>query len=108
MRFSSQMSLSTRCNTIEPALWVVKAIMLRSGSRHLLRKIMRQPVTCPKFVFSRRFVHCFEMLRPILALLLAGVAWPGAMLGAAPNDSAIASLYARGLAGDKQSVIDCI
>jgi tetratricopeptide (TPR) repeat protein len=47
------------------------------------------------------------MIRPLLAFLLAA-ALPGAARATAPNDHAIADLYARGLAGDKQAVIDCI
>ena len=43
-----------------------------------------------------------------VALLGAALVAPGALLHAAPVDPAIADLYARGLRGDEQAVIDCI
>jgi hypothetical protein len=43
------------------------------------------------------------MIRPLLALLLAT-----ALPNSPSNDRVIAELYARGLAGDQQAVIDCI
>ncbi len=46
------------------------------------------------------------MIRPLLALFLAAFALAGAQ--AVPNDPAISALYARGLAGDRQAVTDCI
>jgi hypothetical protein len=47
------------------------------------------------------------MTRRLLILLLVVSAFPAAGLFAAPNDT-IASLYARGLAGDREAVIDCV
>ena len=44
------------------------------------------------------------MTRHLLALLFVGAG----SLSAAPNDTPAAGLYARGLAGDQQAVIDCI
>ena len=44
------------------------------------------------------------MTRYLLALLFVGTG----SLSAAPNDAPAAGLYARGLAGDQQAVIDCI
>ena len=46
------------------------------------------------------------MTRHLLALLFAALALPGAP--AVPNDPVITTLYARGLAGDRQAVTDCI
>lgn len=46
------------------------------------------------------------MTRRLLALLFAALALPGAL--AVPNDPVITALYARGLAGDRQAVTDCI
>lgn len=46
------------------------------------------------------------MTRHLLALLFAALALPGAL--AVPNDPVITTLYARGLAGDRQAVTDCI
>ena len=43
-----------------------------------------------------------------VALLGAALVAPGALLHAASADPAIADLYARGLRGDEQAVIDCI
>jgi len=43
-----------------------------------------------------------------VALLGAALVAPGALLHAAPVDPVIADLYARGLRGDEQAVIDCI
>ena len=43
------------------------------------------------------------MLRPLVAFLVAA-----ALLDAAPDDRVITDLYVRGLAGNKQAVIDCI
>jgi tetratricopeptide (TPR) repeat protein len=43
-----------------------------------------------------------------VALLGAALVAPGALLHATPADSAIADLYARGLRGDEQAVVDCI
>ena len=48
------------------------------------------------------------MTRRLVPLLLTAGAFVGAVLAATPNDRVIADLYARGLAGDKQAVIDCI
>lgn len=41
-------------------------------------------------------------------LLVAAVLCSATLTAAAPNEQAIAQLYARGLAGDPQAVIDCI
>jgi len=46
------------------------------------------------------------MTRNLLALLFAALALPGAL--AVPNEPVITALYARGLAGDRQAVTDCI
>lgn len=46
------------------------------------------------------------MKRHLLALLFAALVVQGGQ--AVPNESEIATLYARGLAGDRQAVIDCI
>jgi hypothetical protein len=43
-----------------------------------------------------------------VALLGAALVAPGALLHAAPVDPVIADLYARGLRGEEQAVIDCI
>jgi hypothetical protein len=43
-----------------------------------------------------------------VALLEVALVAPGVLLHAAPVDLAIADLYARGLRGDEQAVIDCI
>jgi hypothetical protein len=48
------------------------------------------------------------MTRQPVALLGAALVAPGALLHAAPVDPAIADLYARGLRGEEQAVIDCI
>lgn len=48
------------------------------------------------------------MRRAFLLLALATLVCPGAVAPAAPNEPAISALYARGLAGDRQAVIDCI
>jgi hypothetical protein len=47
------------------------------------------------------------MIRLFLALLFLGALLPKPMLSS-PNEPLIAELYARGLAGDKKAVIDCI
>ncbi len=48
------------------------------------------------------------MRRPFLILALATLVWPGTGAPATPNEPAIGALYARGLAGDRDAVIDCI
>jgi hypothetical protein len=48
------------------------------------------------------------MTRYLIALLVAGIGWALPALTAAPNDAPAAGLYARGLAGDQQAVLDCI
>ena len=48
------------------------------------------------------------MVRQLTALFFVGAVLPAAAIVAAPNESPVASLYARGLSGDKQAVIDCI
>jgi hypothetical protein len=48
------------------------------------------------------------MTRHLLALLFVGAIWPAAVSTAAPSANPAAGLYARGLAGDQQAVLDCI
>ena len=48
------------------------------------------------------------MNRHRIALFLICVGWPAALSAAVPNDTPAAGLYARGLAGDQQAVLDCI
>ncbi len=48
------------------------------------------------------------MNRRLLALFSIAAAWAGPLHGAPPSDPAVAALYARGLAGNAQAVIDCI
>jgi tetratricopeptide (TPR) repeat protein len=48
------------------------------------------------------------MMRQLSALLLTVATFAGAVRAATPDDRVIADLYARGLAGDKQAVIDCL
>jgi tetratricopeptide (TPR) repeat protein len=48
------------------------------------------------------------MNRRLLALCIIAAAWVGPLHGAPPGDPAVAALYARGLAGNAQAVIDCI
>ncbi len=48
------------------------------------------------------------MTRRLLALFIIAAARAGPLHGAPPSDPAVAALYARGLAGDAQAVIDCI
>lgn len=50
----------------------------------------------------------FQMNRRLLALFSIAAAWAGPLHGAPPSDPAVAALYARGLAGNAQAVIDCI
>ena len=48
------------------------------------------------------------MTRHLRALLFVGAIWPAAVSTAAPSANPAAGLYARGLAGDQQAVLDCI
>ncbi|MEO7168528.1 MAG: hypothetical protein ABI787_02470 [Spartobacteria bacterium] len=48
------------------------------------------------------------MIRLLLVLSCSALAWPGLLRAAPPNEPEVARLYARGLAGDEQAVIDCI
>ena len=48
------------------------------------------------------------MIRLLLALVLGCMAASAGALADAPSDKLAAGLYARGLAGDQQAVIDCI
>jgi hypothetical protein len=48
------------------------------------------------------------MPRRLIAFVLGCAAAAGAARADAPNDTPAAGLYARGLAGDRQAVIDCI
>lgn len=48
------------------------------------------------------------MIRLLLVLSCGALAWPGLLRATPPNEPEVARLYARGLAGDEQAVIDCI
>ncbi len=45
--------------------------------------------------------------RPLVFFIIAA-AWVGPLHSAPPSDATVATLYARGLAGNAQAVIDCI
>src|SRR5215471_9442531 len=98
MRFSSQMSLNTRCRTIEPALWVVKATTFWLAACCLFPKIIWNWSArgLAQICFLARVCPCFPM-RPRLVLL--SLLWP-ALLASGTEEKDFAALYARGLAGD--------
>ena len=50
----------------------------------------------------------FQMNRRPLVFFIIAAAWVGPLHSAPPSDPAVATLHARGLAGNAQAVIDCI
>jgi tetratricopeptide (TPR) repeat protein len=62
------------------------------------------PARCPEDCFRANSLDRGRMRRFFLAFFLVATALHADM----PNEKAIARLYARGLAGDAQAVIDCV